>query len=206
MLKRNFSVATMVAAMLTGALAQATPPLPPPASNQIVCASPVGRNDSAAALIRRFGANARKEKVPGAEGEEFEALVLYPRDPQRRIEVAFADDKMLRPSSVTVRGTSSAWALAGLRLGDGLEQVTQRNGRGFALSGFEWDYGGYVTDLKGGALAQLPGGCTVTVRFSLPANLMSTPEVLMGDKSLQSSGPILRRTRPVVSELALNFR
>ena len=186
--------------------AHAATPAATQAANPVGCASPVGRGDSAAALLRRFGRNARKETVPGAEGETSEAIVLYPRDAMRRIEVIYADARMLRPSSVTLRTGRSAWSVAGMRLGDSLDQVAQRNGRDFAMSGFEWDYGGYVTDLKGGALARLPGGCTISIRFSLPANLASTPETLMGDVQLQSNNPALRRVRPVVSALALSWR
>ena len=145
------------------ALAATTPA--PPAANAVGCASPVGRNDSAAALMLRFRANARKETVPGAEGETAEAVVLYPRDPLRRLEVIYSDAAMLHPASVNLRAERSVWAVAGLHLGDGLEQVARRNGRAFTMSGFEWDYGGYVNDLKGGALSRLPGGCSVTIRF-----------------------------------------
>lgn len=201
----TFGLALVAASSATPLVNAATPAVVS-APNPIGCASPVGRDDSAAALLRRFGRNARKETVPGPEGETFEALVLYPRDSRRRIEVTFADARMLRPASVTLRSGSSVWSMAGLRLGDSLDRVATRNGRDFTLSGFEWDYGGYVTDLKGGALASLPGGCTITLRFSLPANLMSTPEALMGDVQLQSNNPALRRVRPVVSQMALNWR
>jgi hypothetical protein len=118
----------------------------------------------------------------------------------------FSDDKMLHPSSVTLRSAHSVWAVVGLHLGNSVDQVAQRNGRGFVLSGFEWDYAGTVTDLKDGALAHLPGGCTVTIRFSPPASATSTPQSLMGDVPVQSNNPALHRLRPVVSELALNWR
>lgn len=192
--------------MLSGAAIAASPPPPAAAGNPVGCASPVGPGDSAATLLRRFAGNARKQTVPGAEGETAQALVLYPRDPLRRIEVLFSDDKMLHSSSITLRAARSVWTVAGLHIGDQIEQVTQRNARGFALTGFEWDYAGSVIDLKGGALSRLPGGCTVTIRFSPPATATSTPEALMGDTRLESTNPALRRLRPVVTELSLNWR
>ena len=141
-----------------------------------------------------------------AEGETFPGVVLYPRDPHRRIEVAFSDARMTHVSTLILRGTRSVWSVGSMALGDGIDQITSSNGRGFALSGFEWDYGGYVTDLKGGALSRLPGGCTLSIRFSPPANAMSTPEALMGDITLQSTNPTLRRLRPTVTQLSLNWR
>lgn len=169
------------------------------------CTAPVSRNDTAAAILRRFGANAQRETLPGAEGDTFPGVVLYPRDRQRRVEIAFTDDARPRVASIRIRGNSSRWSFGGMALGDGLAQITSSNGRGFTLSGFEWDYGGYVTDLKGGALSRLPGGCRLGIRFSLPASITTTPESVMGDVQLPSTNPALRRLRPVVTELSLNW-
>ena len=188
------------------AVAPAKSAAPPSQTLAATCAGPVTRSDSAASLLRRFGANARRETLPGAEGETMPGVVLYPRDPQRRIAVVFTDERMTRVSALILDGTHSNWSVGGISLGDGIDKVTASNGHGFALTGFEWDYGGSVIDLKGGALSHLPGGCTVTIRFSPPANSTTTPEALMGDRRLESTNPALRRLRPVVTELSLNWR
>jgi len=178
---------------------------PPPQSLAATCTSPVTRSDTAASILRRFGANARRETLPGAEGETFSGVVLYPRDPRRRVEIAFSDDARPHVSSIRIRGNSSAWSFGSMALGDGIPQITSSNGRAFTLSGFEWDYGGYVNDLKDGALSHLAGGCTLSIRFSLPANVTTTPEAVMGDVQVPSTHPALRRLRPVVTELSLNW-
>ncbi len=169
------------------------------------CTSPVSRNDTAATILHRYGAQARRETLPGAEGETFPGVVLYPRDRLRRVEIAFTDDARPRVASIRIRGNRSNWSIGNMALGDGIDQITSSNGRGFALSGFEWDYGGYVTDLKGGVLSRLPGGCRLGIRLSLPANVTNTPNALMGDVSVDSTSPALRRLRPVVTELSLNW-
>lgn len=174
-------------------------------NNAANCTTPVSRNDTAATILRRFGAQARRETLPGAEGETYPGLVLYPRDRMRRIEIAFTDDARPRVASIRIRGNSSLWSFGNMALGNGVAQITAGNGRGFTLSGFEWDYGGYVTDLKGGTLENLPGGCRLGIRFSLPSTVTTTPEALMGDVQVQSTNPALRRLRPVVTELSLNW-
>ncbi len=193
--------------LATGPLLSAPARSAPPLHHSFAagCTSPVMRNDTAATILRRFGANARRETLPGAEGETYRGVVLYPRDPQRRVEIAFTDDARPRVSSIRIRGGSSIWTFGSMALGNSIPQITGSNGRAFTLSGFEWDYGGYVTDLKGGSLSRQPGGCTLGIRLSLPENVTSTPQAVMGDVQVQSTHPALRRLRPVVTELSLNF-
>ena len=78
------------------------------------------------------------------------------------------------------------------------------NGKPFTLSGFEWDYGGFVSDWQGGALATAAGGCRIGVRFAPPGNL---PEALSrkvsGDMQLSSSSADVRAAKPVVTELSI---
>ncbi len=169
------------------------------------CTSPISRNDTAATILQRYGAQARRETLPGAEGETFRGVVLYPRDPQRRVEIGFSDDARPRVAFIRIRGNRSVWTFGNMALSNSVAQITAANGRGFTLSGFEWDYGGYVTDLKGGVLSQQPGGCRLGIRFSLPANVTTTPEALMGDVPVQSTNSALSRLRPVVDELSLNW-
>ena len=76
------------------------------------------------------------------------------------------------PNNPFVGSTFQRWMaklelfLRGYSFGDGIEAVEKANGGPFAVSGFEWDYGGFVTDWKGGKLKEA-GGCATTVRFAL---------------------------------------
>ena len=64
---------------------------------------------SEAALIAAYGAeNIVQQALPGAEGESYTASVLYPDDPQRRVEIVWSDETTrVRPASVSVSGEES---------------------------------------------------------------------------------------------------
>lgn len=185
------------------ALLSPVPALAAPGGGALTCASPVGRFDSAAKLKARFGAQAKVEEVHAAEGEMMQALVLFPKDPARRLEVIFFDDKMIHPSMVRLAGDRPSWSIAGLKLGDPMAKVEALNGKPFNLQGFDWDYGGYVTDLHKGRLNTLPGGCGVSIRFDPSAK--NVPNGISGDMELSSTMPKVRAARPVISELSLEF-
>lgn len=109
-------------------------------------------------LRRRFGANnVRVGKVAGAEGEEFDGIVLFDGDPQRRAEIFFADEANRRGiGMIRVSGDASRWHFDdGLRLGVTLAELVAKNGAPISYTGLDWDYGGTITDWHGGRLETL---------------------------------------------------
>lgn len=146
------------------------------------------------------------QDLPGAEGETYRGLVLFPKAADRRIEVAFSNDKAMRASGLILRDTArtSRWSVGGISIGSSLAEVQKANGKPFLVSGFEWDYGGFVTDWKGGALAgPMQGGCTVMIRFDRRS---AAPKSLLGDGvKVASDDPTLVRWSPVVTEIGVNF-
>ncbi|WP_316194895.1 hypothetical protein [Bradyrhizobium sp. SZCCHNRI3052] len=184
------------------ALAQGTPPMEGP----ITCSSPVAATDSANSLKQRYGDEAVVQDLPGAEGKTYKGLVLFPRAMDRRIEVGFIDDKVATVSGLTLRDTAktSRWSVAGITIGASLAAVQKANGKPFVVSGFGWDYGGFVTDFKNGTLGRiLPGGCSVTVRFGRDKD---APRALSGDGvKVSSDNPALVKFAPVVTEIGINF-
>ena len=112
-------------------------------------------------LRRRFGANnVRVGKVAGAEGEEFDGIVLFDGDPQRRAEIFFADEANRRGiGMIRVSGDASRWHFDnGLRLGVTLAELVAKNGAPISYTGLDWDYGGTITDWHGGRLENLSQG------------------------------------------------
>jgi hypothetical protein len=197
------SVATTTLILLASpAFAQTAPPQEGP----ITCLSPIAPDDTERSLKQRFGKDAVVQDLPGAEGEKYRGLVLFPKAKDRRIEVAFTDDKAMRASGLTLRdaGKTSLWSVNGVTIGSSLADVQKANGKPFLVSGFEWDYGGLVTDWKGGALGRpLQGGCTVTIRFGKNAG---APKSLMGDGvKAASDNATLVKWAPVVTEIGVNF-
>ena len=196
---RHVLIAAVALAVASPALAQTAPPTEGP----ITCTLPVAATDTAKSLKQRYGSEAVIEDLPGAEGETYKGLVLFPRASDRRIEVAFIEDKTAAVSGMTLRDTAktSRWSVAGISIGASLAAVRKANGKPFVLAGFGWDYGGYVTDFKNGALGRiLPGGCSVTVRFGTEKD---TPRALSGDGvKVSSDNPALLKLAPVVTEIA----
>jgi hypothetical protein len=183
------------------ALAQA----PPPLEGAITCSSPVAPNDSGKSLRQRYGKDAVVQKLPGAEGETYKGLVLLPRAADRRIEVSFAGDAMTRATGLAIRNQTKAsrWNLSGITIGSSLAEVQKVNGKPFLVSGFDWDYGGFVADWKDGALGRMEGGCRVMMRFGKETG---APRNLSGDavKAL-SDNVALVKWGPVVTEIGIGF-
>jgi hypothetical protein len=168
------------------------------------CSGPVRQTDSAASLKRRYGKQAVVQMVGGPEGEDFEALVLWPGDPVRRIEVWFDDPGMSKVDQLRIRSPHSRWLMGGLRLGDSVERIEPLNGRRFNISGFSWDYGGAV-DWRGGKLSRLPGGCSLEVRLAIPRNASDVPDSLMGEVTLSSRDARVRKVSPVIDEMGIRW-
>jgi hypothetical protein len=198
-------------ALLAGvapALAQSAP-AKSETSDRLSCTGPFGRDASHASISEIVGKeNVIFTKVDGAEGEKISATVLFPKNAQRRIELIWADDKKRKGLANLSLSPKSVWiAPNGVKIGMSLAEVETLNGRPFTLSGFDWDYGGYVTDWKGGALgAAIPGGCKVQVRFTVPEGAPEGPaSKVAGDKEFPSSDKNMRAVKPVVGSLGFGF-
>ena len=161
-------------------------------------------NASAQSLAAAFGAdNVVEQTLPGVEGESYTATVVYPNDPTRRLEVVWRDQTAKNaPASVLVAGENSQWVGArDLSIGDELASVERSNGRAFELWGFDWDYGGWVSDWKEGAFSP-SNGCNIRVRFN-QRDAASTSA--SGDSPFMSDDPAMRAADPTVSAFGLLF-
>jgi hypothetical protein len=107
-------------------------------------------------LRRIYGAqNVEEGEVPGAEGEMFHGVILFPKDPARIAYVYFQDEKTLTGLSlVRVFGPVSQWKLDnGIGIGTPLSEVLRRNGKSIRFYGLDWDYDGTITEWNGGKLS-----------------------------------------------------
>ena len=157
-----------------------------------------------AALAAAYGAdNITIQTLPGPEGESYTATVLYPNDPPRTLVIVWADpDTQVRPASISARQTASIWTGAhDLSVGDSIADVETANGRPFQLWGFGWDYGGWVSDWKDGAFADV-NGCRTRVRFD---PRVDPGPAASGDGEFSSNAPAIRAADPVVSEFGVVF-
>ncbi|MGX4771490.1 hypothetical protein ACWAUC_17060 [Bradyrhizobium guangdongense] len=193
---------TALVLLASPALAQTTPPQ----EGAITCVSPVSSDDTERSLKQRYGKDAEMQDLSGAEGETYKGLVLFPKAMDRRIEISFSEDNAKRASGLTLRDTArtSRWNVSGITIGSSLADVQKANGKPFLVAGFEWDYGGFVTDWKGGTLGRpMQGGCTVTIRFDRKS---AAPKSLLGDGvKVASDNATLMKWAPVVAEIGVNF-
>ena len=204
----RFAAAVMAFAAGT-VTAVAEGPAKPDASDRLACTGPFGRGASHASLAEIVGKQSLVfTRVDGPEGTKIAATVLFPKTPDRRLELIWVDEKARRGLAAVNLSPTSRWiAPNGVRIGMTLAEIEALNGRPFVLSGFDWDYGGYVTDWKGGALdAAIPGGCKGQGRFTVPEG---APEAaaskVAGDREFPSSDKNMRLVKPIVGSLGFGF-
>lgn len=197
------------AALLGGALiatfcstASAQPPL------VVRCEGPFGRNATRADVIKAYGADAVDQVLDGPEGAKLKATVLYPKDPKRRLEIIWNDEKARRRPTIRIN-LESTWATPnGVRLGMGLTEIERLNGKPYKLYGFEWDYGGRTSNWMGGNLGKpQPGGCVLTLAlgFDFDKAPKATTDKVMGDSEFLSTNPAMRALKPVVYEIKIGY-
>ena len=190
-----------VAALVLAALA--SPPVDNP-DFTIVPGSRVGSitaKCTLADMARAYGeTNVRLKRDAGAI-----AVVLFPDDSLRRIEIALSDTVNLRyPKSVTIRGSQSVWHTAdGVTLGTTVDQLQKLNSKPFEFNGFGWDYGGQVINWHGGAMAR---DSAIAIRLDALHLFDNKPyRSVMGDKKVSSANRLARELRPYVGEIDIHL-
>jgi len=169
------------------------------------CTGPVTQTTPAAAILTRFGRDARRGDVMGADGRPVRGVILYPDDPARRLEIAFWDDAQTAMSSVTADARATAWTgPLGLHAGSTLAEVIAVNGHNFSLSGFDWHYGGYITSFWNGKLLKLDGGCAAQIRLGLPADA-KLPKAIVGERDLNSTLADVKAAGPRIDRLSIGW-
>ncbi|HEX5008242.1 MAG TPA: hypothetical protein VFV70_14090 [Hyphomonadaceae bacterium] len=175
-------------------------PAPAPAitpSLVIGCMAPFTPTTTRADLAAAFGeSNVTQQTVPGPEGTQVIATVIYPNDSKRRAEVTFADAAAgTGLTGVTVDRDATEWSGPnGLKVGDPIESVERSNGGGFTVYGFDWDYGGLVADWKGGQLGSQAPNCRTVARFERTANLEDAKA--SGEKTHASNSKAMTAAAP----------
>lgn len=161
-------------------------------------------------LRRIYGAaNVTEGELPGAEGETVHGVILFPEDPKRRAYVYFQDQKMLTGlSMVRITDAGSQWRSAqGIRIGMPLSELVALNGGPFEFLGFDWDYGGQVTDWLGGKLAPVKSGPTLRVQLvhqDLPRGIAYN-KLPIGEHTFRSDEAQLAKLKPTIAEISLSF-
>jgi hypothetical protein len=102
-----------------------------------------------------------------------------------------------------VRGAKSIWARAdGVRLGLTSTELQAKNGRPFKFLGFEWDYGGAISDWRGGTLA--PDGVSRGPVVLCPPDPYPD-DYPAGDSEFPSDDPRMLARPAAVCEFGVNL-
>jgi hypothetical protein len=187
---------------------------PDPASlrDPFVLPGPFSPATEPAGLRRIYGAdNVREGEVPGAEGEVFHGVILFPQDATRRAYVYFQDEDTLTGlSMIEVTDAESRWKLdTGVRIGMPLPELVALNGKPVKFFGFDWDYGGHITDWHGGKLAPKDGEAIRRIRLDIRESTDGHPgdayptgegEFVSDDRHYPKMGDIV-----IVGELSVSF-
>lgn len=140
----------------TGAATTQASTFPEPAKLDYVLPGALARDVGPEQLRRMFGsANVKiDEELPGVEGETYRGVVLFDRDPSRRVYVYYQDEQRLRGlRMVMVIGFDSRWRLDnGVTTGMSLAELARRNDKLLRFTGLEQHSGGFVNDWNGGKL------------------------------------------------------
>src|SRR5262249_2250367 len=106
---------------------------------------------------------------------------------------------------IVITGQSTWAGPKGLRLGLTLAALEKLNGKPFKLSGFDQPEGSAVTDWQGGALATLPGGCKVGIKFA--ADRKAAADVLApgAGKDFPADAGKTRAGKPTISEIIFGY-
>lgn len=150
-----------------------------------------------AQLKEAYGAkNVKSADLPGPEGTTIKGAVIFAGG-NREMRVIWNPENVGK-EVFDVQLVGRAWVIGdGLKLGATVSDVEAVNGGPFAMSGFEWDLGGYA-NFEGGKLEG-----RVTVRFETRGDVA---ESIMGDVQVASRSKALLAAKPVVSEIAVVFR
>lgn len=175
----------------------------------LACEGPFAKNTTHDKLSAEFGAkNVVFKDVDVTSNVLTKATVLFDTDPTRRLVVYWKDNKArTHPLSIAVEAPSTWTGPGGVRNGLTLKDLEKLNGGGFSVTGFGGIGGGEASKL-GGPFVDLPGDCTLKIRFEpgianpLPPRFAS----VTGDLLIASTNLVLRRVRPQVVQWSVNYR
>jgi hypothetical protein len=173
----------------------------------VECASPLARNSNHAKLAAAFGSeNVKFEEIGTFEEFTAPATIVYPNDPRRRLEFIWRDKNAKDDlAAIWIRGESQWTGPLGMRLGMPISEAEKLNTKPFRLNGFDWDYGGLVTDWQGGAAARLPGGCQMSLMF-VPDPRIRDIDAVVGEQKFLSNDKKMRAVKPFVARIFVTYK
>src|SRR6516165_7162260 len=135
------------------------PPAEPATPHTVTCNESFGKDSNHLKLVMSFGFRNVTATNVEANGTKVAASVIFPDDPQQRLEVWWKNAPSSGTYLIVINGQSDWTAPGGLRLGLTLAELEKLNHKSFKLKGFDKDGAATISDWGGGELASLSGGC-----------------------------------------------
>lgn len=158
-------------------------------------------NNTVEGILAAFGKDAVRQPVYVGEGIEIDGIVVF-GGTKNELEVGIDTEGGQEPVFFRVGQPGSDWRTEqGISVGTTLEQLNEINGQPFAFNGFGWDFGGRVTDWKGGKV-------NTQLQLTLDMGEGDIGEEafpLLGDVELSSDNPLLAGKKVVVSAMVVSL-
>jgi hypothetical protein len=181
----------------------AKPARAPGVRTVVECSGPFAKDSGMLALAMVYDSRNMIFTHETVSGGEANVTVLFPNDPQRRLEVWWSNPNRTGTYLIDIAGKSIWTGPEGLRLGLTLEQLEKLNHKPFKMKGFDKDDVASVSNWDGGALASLAGGCKASV--SLHAVAPAAAGELPAKDEYSSNDPAMRALKPTVSEILIGY-
>lgn len=137
------------------------------------------------------------------EGESAPGLVLYADSPEE-VEVLLDDDGMVILYRLAQK--DSKWATKeGVKVGMSIQDLQTANGVPFKFTGFDWDYGGTVTNWNGGAFDGKDFLVVLGYNYDGAELTEEDMTVLIGDQDVMSDHPATQRYEISVVEIMQRY-
>lgn len=179
-----------------------------PHGTAVACSGVFSHKSSHQALESAFDSkNVTFTEVEGGpEGSKLRASVLFPTDPKKRLEVLWEhEDARTDVFRISINGRSGWTGPKGMHLGMPLAAVEKLNGKPFKLKGFDEGNSSAAIDWQEGALAALPGGCTVGMYFAADPKAPQSARAAAAGEEFLSSDAAIRAVKPVVTEILFAY-
>jgi hypothetical protein len=182
---------------------------------ELSCQS-ISNRTTPAELRQRYGA-ANVIDSPSTASADAEAMpwtVLFPDEPERRVDIVWTDASRTRLASFMTSGRKGLWRTPqGIKPGQAIADVMELNGRAFVLAGFSQPNAGEVISWMGGKLAEADAGpCRVVVRLTPPPDITFTTlewrlaEIVADAPDVSSDDRRIKPYKAAVSSLGLAWK
>lgn len=147
-------------------------------------------------LVQTFGTeNIKRQEIYLGEGFSAPGFTIF-GDTRNEVEVYYDTSVVKdRPAFVRIAQEGTDWkSPEGITIGTTLEALLKINGKPITFWGFEWDYGGAVSNWNGG---KIPQGLMIILKDTRP----ESPTSLLGDQEILSTAPGVDAKRIIVSTI-----